>query len=583
MPIFVLLALLGASVPAIASTSSRSTIAREGSEYALQASDGRWLVADAAAGRPRLLPDASAGAARRKFTFVRVPGQPDTAYLKFGDVLLTAHSSAADSAADPAIGAQFRLLTRPHDGKVALSAAWGTLLRPGTSVASDGSVELEQGGDQSDEAVWWRLCAVKHDGSIVDAGAHDECVEDEEQRRKRVRGQQAGARSKYARPGSLRARSMALRGAASSRASVYATSGALVLGSTAAMLPADALVHVGVGAVSLASSASLHLQASVLGQPTVATTLAAATRLRGALARTPAVAASLAVASRLSALAVARLGEAPGQWAGQVVGAAVVAVQTVASGTLGTLARLRTTHELGAVLTHGLITDGISDVLAQAISSPSAAVELDWGRVARSTSVAFLSDDLPFALWAKLLWDGFEKLRPLLLTSSALPPWLAALLASPLGVAVLKTALSHGVYETFSTATYLGLQEAARGGGLRRVWREIRSKFWRAWTAGFLFFSSTHLLMFLTPVWWMQPILDNLSCLIFNTYLAVLSHEASGHGADDDAPATTPRMAEGSIFDALPQGGAASERRLVNVEQSSRGASRGQSALAAGS
>ena len=32
--------------------------------------------------------------------------------------------------------------------------------------------------------------------------------------------------------------------------------------------------------------------------------------------------------------------------------------------------------------------------------------------------------------------------------------------------------------------------------------------------------------MFLIPLWWLQPLLDNLSCLAFNTYLALLSHEA---------------------------------------------------------
>jgi hypothetical protein len=74
--------------------------------------------------------------------------------------------------------------------------------------------------------------------------------------------------------------------------------------------------------------------------------------------------------------------------------------------------------------------------------------------------------------------------------------------------------------------------EAARGGGVRGAWREVRAKFWRAWTTGLLLLSSSHLLMFLAPAFWMQPVLDNLGCLAFNTYLAVLSHDHTRHAAD---------------------------------------------------
>ena len=87
---------------------------------------------------------------------------------------------------------------------------------------------------------------------------------------------------------------------------------------------------------------------------------------------------------------------------------------------------------------------------------------------------------------------------------------------------------------------YLGLQEASRGGGMRGVLSELRAKFWSAWTSGLLFFSGTHLLMFLAPVWWVQPIIDNLSCLVLNTYLSILSNQYDGHrsqipAAADDA------------------------------------------------
>ena len=151
----------------------QAAVVREGLEYALQAHDGRWLVCSADVDRPRLLPEASVPA-NRTFTFVRVSGKRNTAYLRFGDVLLTAVGGKDRS--DPLLGAQFQLLTRPADGKVALSsAAYSTLLRPG-SMNADGSVELEQGGEESDEAVWWRLCTVAPDGSVSDAESNQQCA-----------------------------------------------------------------------------------------------------------------------------------------------------------------------------------------------------------------------------------------------------------------------------------------------------------------------------------------------------------------------------------------------------------------------
>jgi len=78
---------------------------------------------------------------------------------------------------------------------------------------------------------------------------------------------------------------------------------------------------------------------------------------------------------------------------------------------------------------------------------------------------------------------------------------------------VLKTLISQLVYESASTALYLALQEGARGGGVRSALDEVRGKFWRAWTSGLAFFSVTHSIMFLAPLWWMQPVIDNLSSL----------------------------------------------------------------------
>ena len=58
---------------------------------------------------------------------------------------------------------------------------------------------------------------------------------------------------------------------------------------------------------------------------------------------------------------------------------------------------------------------------------------LDWRRVGRSATVSWLTDDVPFALWARFMWDGFERLKPALLSASFLPVWLRAALASPIG------------------------------------------------------------------------------------------------------------------------------------------------------
>lgn len=246
------------------------------------------------------------------------------------------------------------------------------------------------------------------------------------------------------------------------------------------------------------------------------------------------------IGAAVPALAVNALGALP-----QPLAAAAASAGEVIKGTFGLLRQ----NQMAAVMAHGLLTDGISDVFAQAIAArEDGALRLDWRRARRSAAVTFVSDDLPFVLWAKFLWDAFEKLKPAIATSPLLPPWLAAALASPFGIAVLKTLASQVGYESASTAAYLGLQEAARGGGLRSVLREVRRKFWRAWTSGLAFFSITHIAMFMVPLWWMQPILDNLSCLGYNTYLAMLSYDddANGDNTDDEEDRRLPSSGGGS-------------------------------------
>ncbi len=192
------------------------------------------------------------------------------------------------------------------------------------------------------------------------------------------------------------------------------------------------------------------------------------------------------------------------------------------SGAFGGMLRDETHYETPAVIVHGLIVAAIADVVAQSIVSPGG-VLIDWRRARRTAFVCFVTDDLPFLFWIRAVWSGFEAMRPVI-DRLPLPPALRAFLLSPLGAAALKTAATQLVYESASTAFYLGLQEGVRGGGVRGVWREIRSKFVRAWSRGVAFFSVAHVLMFLVPFWWLQPVVDNLSTLIFNIWLARLSY-----------------------------------------------------------
>lgn len=67
--------------------------------------------------------------------------------------------------------------------------------------------------------------------------------------------------------------------------------------------------------------------------------------------------------------------------------------------------RLRDAHPAEAVVLHGAITGAVSDVLAQAVAAHGrgggggSPLRLGWSRVATTTVVSLLSDDLPFLLW----------------------------------------------------------------------------------------------------------------------------------------------------------------------------------------
>jgi len=113
---------------------------------------------------------------------------------------------------------------------------------------------------------------------------------------------------------------------------------------------------------------------------------------------------------------------------------------------------------------------------------------------------------------------------------AARSPVLAALLSHPLTIAVLKTTITQLVYETVSDAVYLAIQAGMRGRGKRdegwreRIEKELRSKFFMVWRDGLVFWSAAHMVVFLMPIWWLQPIADNAFTLIFNTYLAIVAH-----------------------------------------------------------
>lgn len=195
--------------------------------------------------------------------------------------------------------------------------------------------------------------------------------------------------------------------------------------------------------------------------------------------------------------------------------AALIAVYRVAHG-------LRARHTLAILLLHDFMTDVTADITAQVIDARSAGVDsmrINWRRVPRTAIASFISDDIPFLLWSRLLWVGGQRLAAAAQVSE-LP--LVRALGHPAVLAVAKTVATQLVYETASAAAYLALQAALQGrsaaGALRRNLRAV-------WLNGAAFWSVAHVLVFSLPAWWMQPIMDNLFTLCFNTYLATVAHE----------------------------------------------------------
>jgi hypothetical protein len=72
------------------------------------------------------------------------------------------------------------------------------------------------------------------------------------------------------------------------------------------------------------------------------------------------------------------------------------------------------------------------------------------------------------------------------------------------------------------------VQALFRGGGRREIGEELASKFWSVWRDGLVFWTGAHMVVFLMPIWWLQPIADNLFTLAFNTYLSIRAYEDDG-------------------------------------------------------
>ena len=65
-------------------------------------------------------------------------------------------------------------------------------------------------------------------------------------------------------------------------------------------------------------------------------------------------------------------------------------------------------------------------------------------------------------------------------------------------------------------------------------------KFWSVWRDGLVFWSGAHMVVFLMPIWWLQPIADKLFTLAFNTYLSLRAYEDDDDETplDDESPLT---------------------------------------------
>ena len=226
---------------------------------------------------------------------------------------------------------------------------------------------------------------------------------------------------------------------------------------------------------------------------------------------------------------------------------------------------IRERYEWYILIWHEAFTSTVADVLAQAIEGPHADNDADddananadaddtdkgqqplpsspptpppqsqhlheppvnWWRAARTATVSLMSDDLPFLMWSKLLWEVAEHLKAKAHASAALSPRMRRWLTHHATVTVAKMMVTQLVYETSSDSAYLAMQAALRGAGLRGVLAELSAKLWTLRKDGLVYWSLAHLALFSIPIWWMQPIADNITTMIFNIYQSFLSHRS---------------------------------------------------------
>ena len=197
-------------------------------------------------------------------------------------------------------------------------------------------------------------------------------------------------------------------------------------------------------------------------------------------------------------------------------------------GMWGQLTAFRDRHLFSFLCAHEVCTDVVSDVVAQAVTVDTMArgdtlLSLDWRRVGRSTTSAMLSDDFPFLLWSRLVWSLFDRLKAAI-CASRLPSGIAHWLVSPLPLAFAKMVTTQVVYEPVSSGAYLLLQSLLRGDGWQGALNELSAKLGTAWRDGLIYWSFAHMVVFMIPYWWLQPIADNVATLAFNAYLSVLSN-----------------------------------------------------------
>ena len=453
--------------------------------FSLIATDGRYLAVDETLNAVTLVREEEV-TSKLEVRWSALGAGKDRFYFRAGDLLLTAltndeyrrRNKEQTEEEDGARKAQWRIHTR-EDGAIQLESHYGLFLR-----LSDSGV-VEQGRGNHGKNSWWHLTQppskpfpTRPTGIV--GGALWDLVE--------AVGVMPPPSPTHTHTADETAQADAPRGVATD-----ATTGDVRQRRGGLRLPAVHATPLGIFRGS--------------GWLVLGTTLALSGALDAPIGeRAIRAAAGLLRRARLPASALER-------WGARATRAATGAIEGLRGG-----------HPLGCLVFHGAVTDLTADLLAQGLEQsltrgPSSRFAIDGARLLRSTAAAVVSDDVPFVLWVRALWHASSRFEHAL-ERSALPLLAKRFLRHPLSLAVAKTLVSQLVFETASNALYLGLQALMRGDS---VAHELRRKFWEAWRGGLLFFTGSHLIMFMLPFWG-QVMVDNVACVAFNTYLAFISH-----------------------------------------------------------